>query len=98
MNFCFNRLLPESVPWLVANGKRIQAEDILQKASHFNNIKYNGPYLEQNKPNEPEIEVTEKKGFDIKAFLSYNEHLQLVLHGVKSRILLLYSSVMCILW
>ena len=37
-----HRLLPESVPWLAANDRHQQAEDILQRAAAFNGIRVEG--------------------------------------------------------
>ena len=42
------RLLPESIPWLVANNKKKEAEAILYKAAKFNGITLPGYYLKNN--------------------------------------------------
>jgi type III secretion system FlhB-like substrate exporter len=32
------RILPESIPWLVANGRHKEAEDIIRAAAKFNKV------------------------------------------------------------
>lgn len=39
------RLIYESVPWLVANGRKKEAEEILQRAARFNKLNLNGSFL-----------------------------------------------------
>ena len=36
------RILPESIPWLMANGKKDEAEKVLRSAAKFNKIELPG--------------------------------------------------------
>ena len=38
------RLLPESIPWLMANNKKKEAEEILHRAAKFNGITLPGEH------------------------------------------------------
>ena len=38
VGYLFGRILPESIPWLVANDRVVDAEKIIKRAAKFNNV------------------------------------------------------------
>ena len=65
-SFCIhkNRIVYESIPWLVANGQEREAETILRKAAKVNNIKFPDRIFLAD---DQEYEVKEKKSIVKKA-------------------------------
>ena len=117
----YYRIIHESVPWLVANGRRKEAEDILQKAARFNKQTYKGLYLTETEDLDISQNTLQTKSDASKeglvdafknqrnvskrslfsCFEKKKEKLETQYNIVdicRSRILLIYSIVMCILW
>ena len=118
------RLIHESVPWLVANGRKKEAEEILQGAARFNKLNFNSSFLvgvedpdvsrstvntkddtskedleEAFKNRQSRRKVTLKSLFPCVQDQKQKLETQYTLMDIcRSRILIVYSVAMCILW
>ena len=119
--FVFFRIIYESIPWLVANGRKKEAEEILQRAARFNKLNEKGPFLTETEDADISQATIQTKSDASKedvvdafknqrkvaqwslfpCFGKKKEKLETqynIMDIYRSRILVVYSIVMCILW
>ena len=107
-NVRLNRLIPESVPWLIAKDREIEAKRILQSAARWNNVqlpeKYRPPsnddtsLLNTNSVVGKEVHILNPPLMDTSEDIEVEASQYTILDILASPKLRLYSVIMIYIW
>ena len=103
-----NRFIPESVPWLIAKNREIEAKHILQSAARWNNVqlpeKYTPPTNDDNSALYTNSVVGKDAQIINRSLMDTTENLEVeasqytILDILASPKLRLYSVIMVYVW
>ena len=107
-NVRLNRFIPESVPWLIAKDREIEAKRILQSAARWNNVqlpeKYRPPtnddtsVVYKNSVVGKDARIIKRSLIDTTEDLDVDASQYTILDILASPKLRLYSVIMIYLW